>query len=161
VFTGAVEMITANMVSAEVLIKRLSAYIKENFKEVSPPEWALLAKTSPIRERVPDEPNEWWYVRAASIMRKIYVEGKLGNSDLMSIYGGAKRRGSAPNRFTKGPGHANRLIMRQLEKAGLLHKVKGGRILSGKGRSLMDRMSLEIFTEATEINPELKKYLGK
>ncbi|BBD72548.1 30S ribosomal protein S19e [Sulfodiicoccus acidiphilus] len=154
-------MITATMVPADALIRRLSSYIKENFKEVSPPEWALVAKTGPMKERVPDEPTEWWYIRAASIMRKIYIEGKIGTSSLRTIYGGAARRGSAPNRFTKAPGHANRLIMRQLEKAGLLHRVKGGRILSGKGRSLMDRMSMEVFKEVSEINPELKKYLGK
>ncbi|MEM3939018.1 MAG: 30S ribosomal protein S19e [Saccharolobus sp.] len=153
-------MITVEMVPPDILIKKLALYIKENMKTVTPPNWALYAKTASFKARVPDNPEEWWYIRAASILRKLYVNSHLGIETIRKVYGGRKRRGTRPEKFVKAPGHANRLILQQLEEAGLVQKVKGkGRILSPKGRSLLDKLSLEIFKELSDNNPSLKVYL--
>ena len=48
-------MITADMVPPNLLIDKLANYIKENVKEVQPPEWAFFAKTASYKERVPDD----------------------------------------------------------------------------------------------------------
>ena len=152
-------MITVNMVPADELIKRLSEYLKENVDTVKPPEWALYAKTASYKERVPDDPENWWYIRAASLLRKLYLHQPLGVGETRRLYSGLKRRGSRPPKTVKAPGHANRLIFQQLEKAGLVQKTKEGRVLSPKGRSLLDKLSYEIFKELAEKRPELKKYL--
>lgn len=152
-------MITANMVPPELLIERLSEYIKENVKEVQPPQWALFAKTASFKERVPDNIENWWYIRAASILRKLYINDSFGVGTARTIYGGLKRRGSKPSHTVKAPGHSTRLIFQQLEKAGLVVKTQEGRKLSPKGRSLLDKLSYEIFKDLTEKNPTLKKYL--
>ncbi len=151
-------MITANMVPAEKLIERVSAYLKEN-GIVSPPEWSMLTKTASFKERIPDSPEEWWYIRAASIMRKMYLQTFLGVGKSKVVYGGARSKGNRPPRFSKAPGHSTRLIMQQLEKAGLVIKTKRGRMLSSRGRSLMDKLSLEAFKEVVESNPTLKVYM--
>ena len=39
-------------------------------KEIVMPPWASFVKTGHAKERPPDSP-EWWYARAASILRKI------------------------------------------------------------------------------------------
>ncbi|AOL16034.1 30S ribosomal protein S19e [Sulfolobus sp. A20] len=153
-------MITAEMVPYDILIKRLASYIKENVKTVSPPEWAIFAKTASFKERVPDNPEEWWYVRAASLLRKVYVNGSVGIEKSKIIYGGSKRRGTKPERSVRAPGHANRLILQQLEKAGLVQKVKNkGRVLTPRGRALLDKIAYEIFKELADNNPSLKVYL--
>ncbi|MCQ4366330.1 MAG: 30S ribosomal protein S19e [Sulfolobales archaeon] len=152
-------MITAEMVPADLLIKRLADYLKENVKEVKPKEWSFYAKTASYNERVPDNPEEWWYIRAASLLRKLYLKGPIGVSRLRSEYSWRKRRGSRPPKSVKAPGHAIRVMMQQLEKAGLVKSTKEGRILTGKGRSLIDKLSYEIFKSLAEKNPELSKYL--
>ncbi|MCQ4406593.1 MAG: 30S ribosomal protein S19e [Sulfolobaceae archaeon] len=152
-------MITAEMVPADLLIKRLADYLKENVKEVKPKEWSFYAKTASYNERVPDNPEEWWYIRAASLLRKLYLKGPIGVSRLRSEYSWRKRRGSRPPKSVKAPGHAIRVMMQQLEKAGLVKSTKEGRILTGKGRSLIDKLSYEIFKSLAEKNPELGKYL--
>lgn len=153
-------MITPKMVPADIFIPRLAEYLKENVKELRPPEWSFIAKTASFKERVPDNPEIWWYIRAASLLRKLYLLGPLGIGKTRKLYSGLKRRGSRPPKTVKAPGHANRLILQQLEKAGLVVKSKEGRTLSPKGRSLLDKLAYEIFKELAEKKPELKKYLG-
>lgn len=148
------------MVPAELLLKRLASYIKENFDSVRPPEWVYFSKTASFKERVPDDPEEWWYIKAASLLRKLYISNEpIGVNTARTIYSGKKRRGSRPPITVKHPGHSLRLLFQQLEKAGLVLKSKDGRILSQKGRSLLDKLSYEIFKELAEQNTELKKYL--
>ncbi len=139
-------MVSVKDVPADVFIDRLYKYIKENVKEVEPPEWALYVKTGRSRERPPDNPD-WWYIRAASILRKIYLYGPLSIKDLRRMYGGRKDRGVKPEHFYMAGGSIIRNILHQLEAAGLLEKRKEGRILTSKGRSLLDRIAAEIRRE--------------
>lgn len=147
------------MVPADVLIPRLAQYLKDNVKELQPPEWSYFTKSASFNERVPDNPEIWWYVRAASLLRKLYFLAPLGVGETQRLYSGLKRRGSKPPKTVKAPGHANRLIFHQLEKAGLVIRTKKGRVLSPKGRSLLDKLSYEMFKELAEKKPELRKYL--
>ncbi|EZQ06901.1 MULTISPECIES: 30S ribosomal protein S19e [Acidianus] len=152
-------MITANMVPTNLLIERLSEYIKQNVKEIQPPEWSLLTKTASYKERLPDNAENWWYTRTASLLSRLY-KGSLGVEKAKIEYSGSKRRGSIRPRSVKAPGHSTRLIFHQLEKAGLVTKTKKGRVLSPKGRSMLDTISYEIFKELASHNTSLTKYLG-
>ena len=155
-------MITANMVPPDLLVKRLSDYIKNNVSEVQPPDWSLITKTASFKERIPDDPQSWWYMRAASILRKLYVLEHFGVSESTRLYGGLKRRGTKPPVSARAPGHSTRLIFQQLERAGLVAKTRGarkGRVLTPKGRSLLDKMAHEIFIDLANNNTALKKYL--
>ncbi len=152
-------MITVNMVPADVLISKLADYIKTNVREVQPPEWSYFAKTASFKERIPDDVENWWYIRTASLMRKLYVDGPFGLSKAQVIYGGLKRRGTRPPRSSRAPSHSARLMLQQLEKAGLVTKTKEGRTLSSKGRSLLDKLAYEIFIDLANKDPSLKKYL--
>jgi len=151
-------MTTAYDVPADVLIGKLSGYIKENIKEVTAPEWAAHVKTGSHVERVPQVPD-WWYVRTASLLRKLYMNGPVGVQRLRKEYGGRKRKGDAPAHHRKAGGSIIRTSLQQLEKAGLVDKVeKSGRIVSKKGRSLLDAMSTQIKKDLDREKPELKAY---
>jgi small subunit ribosomal protein S19e len=151
-------MTTAYDVPAEMLIDKLSDYLKENMREVQPPIWAGYVKTGSHVERVPQNPD-WWYIRTASILRKLYMKGPLGVSKLRKDYGGRKRRGVKPAHFAKAGGNIIRTILQQLEQAGLAQKDGiEGRIVSGKGRSLLDAMATQIKRDIDRIRPELKNY---
>ncbi len=154
-------MVTVKEVPADRYIRALADYLKRNVRQVKPPEWALFVKTGPHKERVPDDPD-WWYVRAASIMRKLYIAGKpVGVERLRTVYGGLKERGCRPPHFRKAGGSHIRKILQQLERAGLVTK-KGnkGRVLTPKGRSVMDKIAGEVFNEVVKEIPELSKYGG-
>ncbi len=139
-------MVSVKEVPADKLIERLTNYIKENVPEVQPPEWSRYVKTGMSRQRPPDDPD-WWYVRAASILRKIYLYGPLSIGDLRRMYGGRKDRGVKPEHTYPAGGAIIRNILHQLEAAGLLEKTKKGRVLTSKGRSLLDKLSAEIKKE--------------
>jgi small subunit ribosomal protein S19e len=151
-------MTTAYDIPADILIGRISGYIKENVAEIDPPDWASYVKTGSHVERVPHNPD-WWYIRSASMLRKLYMKGPIGVSKLRNAYGGRKRRGAKPAHFRKAGGNIIRTILQQLEQAGLAEKdgIKG-RVASAKGRSLLDAMSTQIKKELDREHPELREY---
>lgn len=149
---------TAYDVPADLLIERLRGYIKESVREVEPPEWAGYVKTGSHVERMPQDPD-WWYVRSASLLRKLYMKGPIGVSRLRKEYGGRKRMGVRPAHFRKAGGSIIRTILQQMEQAELVEKADArGRSVSGKGRSLLDAMSTQIKRELDRERPELKEY---
>jgi len=151
-------MPTPQDVPASLLIGKLAAYLKSNVDGVKPPEWAPFAKTGTHVQRAPDNPD-WWYIRSASLLRKVYVKGPIGIEHLKSNYGGRKDRGFMPEHTRKGGGAIVRNALKQLENSGLVTTVKGrGRTVTPEGRKLLDLLSNEIKKEMEKANPELKKY---
>jgi len=145
-------MTTVYDVPADLLINQVTKQLKEE-KEIKPPEWANFVKTGTHKERRPENP-EWWYVRCASILRRVYIDGPIGISSLRTSYGGKKDRGSKPEKFRKGSGSIIRVGLHQLEKAGLVEKVESGRIATPKGKSFLDKASNIVKKEI----PELTQY---
>mgnify|MGYP000728176127 CR=1 FL=1 len=105
-------------------------------KAVSMPEWARFVKTGVNRERPPEQ-EDWWYIRAASILRKIQIKQPIGVNRLRKIYGGRKNRGHKPEHKYKGSGSIIREILQQLEEAGFVKKDKKGRVLTPKGKEFL------------------------
>jgi small subunit ribosomal protein S19e len=131
------------MVPADKLIARLKEELKR-YKELEPPHWARFVKTGAHRERPPDQPD-WWHIRAASVLRRIYLDGPVGVSRLRTYYGGRQNRGQKPEHFRKGGGKIIRTILQQLERAGLVMKIdKKGRKPSKKGVELLERLAEEV-----------------
>ena len=139
-------MVTVYDVPAEKLILRTAEKLKQNSAMV-PPEWAEYAKTGRQAEKAPQQ-EDWWFTRAASVLRKIYVKGPMGSSRLAAEYGGFADRGAKPNRAVKGSRNIARKCMMQLEKAGfLVSKGKEGRAISPSGMSLLDNTAKEVHDE--------------
>ena len=126
--------------SPETLINKTSEELK---KIIKAPEWSNFVKTSAGKERPPVE-DDWWYKRAASIMRKIYTHEPVGVSKLRRKYTAKKNRGHMTERTYPGSGKIVRAILQQLEGAELLkksdRKLRPGRVLTPKGRSMMDKI---------------------
>ncbi|MEB3774760.1 MAG: 30S ribosomal protein S19e [Desulfurococcales archaeon] len=152
-------MVTALEVPADRLIEKLSEKLK-GYQQITPPPWAYYAKTGVHKEKPPSDPD-WWYKRAASILRKLYKSGEpIGVGTFRTIYGGRQNRGSAPEHFRKGSGSIPRKILQQLEAAGLVAKVPGGgRVLTPQGRSLLDKTAKEVMEELVKERPELSRYM--
>lgn len=152
-------MVGVKFVPPRMLIEALAQHLKENVKEVKPPEWALYAKTGCFKDRVPDDPD-WWYKRCASLLRKLYLYGPVGIERLRTAYGGRTRNTMKRKHFKKAGGSAIRKALQQLEAAGLVQKTPRGRILTNKGKSLLDNTALTILKQLAKEKPELAKYLA-
>ncbi len=153
-------MVNAKFVPAQDLINELAKYLKENYSDViKPPEWAAYVKTSPHKERIPDNPD-WWYIRCASLLRKLYVHGPVGIERLRTAYGGRKDLGHIREHFRKSGGSVIRKILQQLEAAGLVTKLdKRGRVLTPQGMALLDGLAAKLFRRMVKENLVLKKYI--
>jgi small subunit ribosomal protein S19e len=95
---------------------------------------------------MPPEDPDWWFIRAAAVLRRVYVDGPLGVERMRSFYGGNKNRGSKPNAFRKGSGSILRKALQQLEAAGLVIHDKTGRRVSPAGMAFLDNMAKEALT---------------
>lgn len=130
-------------VEAERLIEKLTEELKK-VKEIMPPEWSRFVKTGVHKERPPEQ-EDWWYRRAAAILRKVYLRGPVGVSRLRTIYGGRKRRGVKPEKFRKGSGSVIRKILQQLEACGLVKTMnRKGRVVTLKGKEFIERVAGEV-----------------
>jgi small subunit ribosomal protein S19e len=144
------------------LIEETALELKK-IESIKPPSWAEFVKTGANKERPPAR-DDWWYVRAASILRAIQKNGPVGVSKLRLKYGGKKNRGMKPERFYRASGNIIRKIFQQLEQAELVKKqekgIHKGRIIAPKGASLLDKVAAKIFgkkPEKVEKQPEIKK----
>ena len=138
-------MNTVYDVPASDLIKNLVIELKK-MEEIIPPGWAKFVKTGTHKERPPEQ-EDWWYIRAAAILRTIYKDGPVGVQRLRTKYGGRKNRGVKPDKFKKGSGSVIRKIIQQLEKANLVEQSKRGRkgrIITPAGQKLINQISSKI-----------------
>jgi small subunit ribosomal protein S19e len=151
------KMTTAYDVPADLLINRTAEKLKAE-EACKPPEWAQFVKTAVHKEKAPQN-IDWWYVREAAILRKVYINGPIGTTHIRGLFSGAKDRGSKPYKVAYGSGSIIRNALQQLEKAGLVIVVKGkGRQISPKGVSLLDNTAREVLQDLIKDNPELGKY---
>ena len=92
-------MTTAYDVPANELIKHTAVKFQKE-EAIKMPEQNKYSKTSVARENIPDN-SDWWYIRCASILRKIYFHDGIGIERLKAEYGGKKDKGSNSQVKTK------------------------------------------------------------
>jgi len=149
-------MVSAHDVPSNRLITALAVQMKE-VPGVERPDWSRFVKTGSHAERPPAD-AEWWYTRAASLMRKLYLHGPVGLGDLERAYGGSKALKYYPKHHRDAGGSSIRKILKQLEQAELVTKTPKGRVLSSKGRGMIDRVSKEVFATLSGENKALARY---
>ncbi|MCD6476900.1 MAG: 30S ribosomal protein S19e [Candidatus Aenigmarchaeota archaeon] len=128
------------MTTAQELTEKIAKALKRN-ENIKPPEWSIFVKTGVNKERPPTQPD-WWYLRCGAILKKIYKNGPVGVNRLRSAFSSRKRRGHKPPHTYKAGGKIIRLMVQQLENAGLVKKAgkRKGRVVTPKGQSLVDRL---------------------
>ncbi|KAJ4892664.1 40S ribosomal protein S19-1 [Raphanus sativus] len=111
------------------------------------PSWTDIVKTGKLKELAPYDPD-WYYIRAASMARKVYLRGGLGVGAFRRIYGGSKRNGSRPPHFCKSSGGIARHILQQLETMNIVEiDTKGGRRITSSGQRDLDQVAGRIAVE--------------
>ncbi len=149
-------MVTVYDIPPEKLIKEVAKKLKEE-KKIDIPEWSNWVKTGVHKEKGPEQ-QDWWYIRLASVLRKIYIKGPIGTSRLSSEYGGREDRGSKRYKARKGSRSIVRKCFQQLESLGYVKKDKNGRTITPQGRSFLDNIARDIMKDLVKENKDMKKY---
>ena len=152
-------MVTLYDAPADALIEALAAELDGR---IEPPAWATFAKSAADRE-FPPEDEDFWFTRAASVLRRVAMDGPVGVDRLSTFYGGPKggstRYQVAPNHRTDASRNVIRTILQQLEETDLVERPPNdeGRVVSAEGRSLLDTTAGAVIEDLDR--PELERYV--
>mmetsp|Transcript_1233 Transcript_1233/g.2497 ORF Transcript_1233/g.2497 Transcript_1233/m.2497 type:complete len:156 (-) Transcript_1233:129-596(-) len=121
--------VTVRDIAAKDFITAYSEHLK-NSDKFELPVWADTVKTAVFKEMCPAD-EDWYYIRAASVARKIYLNPGTGVGRLQKWYGGRYRRGSRTEHYRKASAGIIRSIMTQLVDMKVIESSP-----SGKGRQM-------------------------
>lgn len=146
-------------VPIDLLLETISQDLKKE-STVQAPAFAAYVKSGVHAERAPQN-EDWYFVRCASILYRVFKDGPVGTESLRTYYGGRKSRGSKPHAHRKASGKIIRLALQQLEKAKLISTAKtGGRTITPAGQKYLNAMS-KIALEASKTRVKKKRVFQK
>ena len=150
-------MVTLYDVPAEELIEELSVRLADRLET---PDWVEFTKTGHDRE-LPPQQEDFWEVRAASLLRKVAMNGPIGVERLATEYGGTKggsnRYAVAPASHVSGSKKIIREALIQLEDEDLVTTGQGeGRRTTADGEAFLDEVAQDVFESLDR--PELERY---
>merc|ERR1712100_199551 len=96
--------VTVKDVPADAFIKACAEFLKRQPK-FDVPKWHDIVKTGTLKEYSPYD-EDWFFVRSASILRKVYLRKGTGVGALKKWYGGSSGTTVAPARRTSRPARA-------------------------------------------------------
>ncbi|NXD18752.1 RS19 protein, partial [Nothocercus nigrocapillus] len=70
--------------------------------------------------------NNWFYTRAASTARHLYLRGGAGVGSMTKVYGGRQRNGVLPSHFSRGSKSVARRVLQALEGLKMVEKDQDG-----------------------------------
>jgi len=138
---------TVKDVSSHAFVKAYAQHLKRQGK-MEIPKWVDLVKTATHKELAPYDPD-WYFIRAASVARKVYLRPNSGIGSLSKWYGGAYRRGTRKQKFNKSAQGLLRHILQQLEAIKVVKTAGKGRVITTIGQQDLDRIAGQV-REASE-----------
>ncbi|CAK9021568.1 40S ribosomal protein S19-2 [Durusdinium trenchii] len=140
--------VTVKDVPAQGFIEKYAQHLKRQGK-MEIPKWVDIVKTGTHKELAPYSPD-WYYVRAASVARRIYLRPHTGVGALTKWYGSNERRGTLTEHFHKANGGLIRHILLQLEEIKVVAKDGKGRIITRIGQQDLDRIAGQLKEEEAQ-----------
>ena len=118
------------------------------------PTWVDIVKTGAFKEQAPYDPD-WWYIRAATLARHVYLHKSVGVGALCKLHGGPKNRGFRPSHHSRASASVQRKVLQSLEAIGVVEiSSKGGRIISQDGMRDLDRIAVAVLESQREEDEE-------
>ncbi len=127
-------------VKSPELIRIASQKLKGMIKK---PDYINYVKSGANRERPPMDPD-FYFVRSASILRQVYLNGPVGVSTLRTRYGSRKEHVVHRRHHVMAGGSIIRDSLDALEMLKLVKRTKKGRVITPEGKSFLDKISNEI-----------------
>ena len=137
-------------VPAQDFINAYAQFLQRQGK-LEVPGYVDIVKTSAGNDLPPQEAETWFYKRAASIARHIYLRKQVGVGALNKLYGGAKTEVSDHTNTLMLPVLSTENVSKLLQKIGVLEiSPKGGRRISENGQRDLDRIAAQTLEEDDE-----------
>ena len=140
-------MTSVKDVRADEFIRAYAKHLKRQGK-IEIPKWVDIVKTGRAKELGPQDPD-WYYVKCASIARKVYLHPHIGIGLIARSYSSNKNNGVAREHTVNASTGIIRNILIQLEKIGVIHKSGKGRSITRVGQQDLDRIAGQV-REASE-----------
>uniref|UniRef100_A0A4W2CE47 Small ribosomal subunit protein eS19 n=1 Tax=Bos indicus x Bos taurus TaxID=30522 RepID=A0A4W2CE47_BOBOX len=122
-------------------VRQSSGSLPQKVREA---EWVDTVKLAKHKELAPYDEN-WFYTRAASTARHLYLPGGAGVGSMTKIYGGCQRNGVMPSHFSRGSKSVARRVLQALEGLKMVEKDQdGGRKLTPQGQRDLDRIAGQV-----------------
>eukprot|EP00013_Stygamoeba_regulata_P028098 CAMPEP_0177646904 /NCGR_PEP_ID=MMETSP0447-20121125/10017_1 /TAXON_ID=0 /ORGANISM="Stygamoeba regulata, Strain BSH-02190019" /LENGTH=169 /DNA_ID=CAMNT_0019149457 /DNA_START=47 /DNA_END=556 /DNA_ORIENTATION=- len=132
--------VTVKDVPAQDFVKTYASYLKKSGK-ITLPKWTDVVKTACHKELAPTNPD-WFYIRAASLARKVYVRSGTGVGRFRKAYGSRERRGSQRSHRAIAAGGVIRSALAALQDLKVVElDPKGGRKITSHGQRELDRIA--------------------
>jgi len=128
-------------VDGSMLIRKASEKLKS--EGVVAPGYVTFVKSGPSRERVPSDPD-FYFVRCASLLRQVYLNGPIGISRMRTKYGTRKLHTIHRHHHKRAGGSVIKDAFDSLEKLKLVKTTPKGRIITSTGKSFLDKVSNEL-----------------
>merc|ERR1712151_1331871 len=138
-------------VPANDFISAYADFLKKSNK-IDLPSWVDLVKTGHWKELAPYD-EDWFYTRAAAIMRKLYVKPHVGVGRLANKFGGKERNGSARK-------HQAKLLIRfnDNKRNDFAEDTKpdndtklNRRVVSDEGKKTINNIAKEVYERITDL----------
>ena len=134
---------TMRDVSAYKWIRAMAAHLKQSGK-LFVPNCTELMKQSHGNQRAPENPD-WYFYRAASVLRHVYIHPGTGYGGLGKAFAIKKNNGSRPEKTVKATRGLLHWVCRSLEGLKLIAKGKAkGRVLTREGRRKADAIAFNV-----------------
>ena len=153
------DTITVKDVPAQKFVQAYAEHLKKTQKVV-PMANAHYIKTANGKELNP-ESEDWFYMRAAALARRLYIRPGTGIGNLRHVFGSVKRNGHRANKHSRASGKVLRYAVQQLQEADVLMafndkrntSVQGGfgdasglpRIVTPAGQKEMNEIAKQVF----------------
>lgn len=150
-------MATIYDVPADALIEATAERLADRIEE---PAWVEFSKAGTHKE-LPPVQDDFWFVRSASLLRRVAQEGPIGVERLATQYGG---KGKGSNRYQSRPGSHEggsrniiRTSLQEMEDENLVETAQGeGRRITDEGHAFLVNIVEETLDELDR--PELERY---
>ena len=119
------DLITVKDVPADKFIEAFAEHLKKTQK-IKPIKGSGYIKTGHFKHMAPYS-DDWFYIRAASLARVVYLRPEIGISTLRHVYGGRKNNGNAQYHHALASAKVLRYTLQQLETANVLMRLSDKR----------------------------------
>ncbi|XP_037955813.1 40S ribosomal protein S19-like [Teleopsis dalmanni] len=109
-------------------------------KKLKMPADAILFKAGKCKKLIPIN-ADWFYLRCASILRRMYKRGPIGIGKLREMYGGRRRRAFRPRYFSIVADGLLIVVLKALSQAKMIKFVPGGRTLTYRAQRKIYRLA--------------------
>ncbi|XP_038184230.1 40S ribosomal protein S19-like isoform X1 [Arvicola amphibius] len=137
--------VTVKDLNQQEFVRALAAFLKKSEK-LKVPEWVDTIKLAKHKELALYDEN-WFYTRAASTPRHLYLRGGAGVGSMTKIYGGRQRQrnGVRPSQFSRGSKSVAHRVLQALKGLKMVEKDQdGGCKLTPQGQRYLDRIAGQV-----------------